>query len=99
MSKEKRKTIILEIDPPVDEKSKRRMGFYERVGFLPNSFDHIHPPYHNGIKGHELVVMSYPDKLSISEYDLFFQYLKSNAKSLIPPFIRSKTTLLSKINP
>ena len=96
MSKEKRKTIILEIDPPVDEKSKRRMGFYERVGFLPNSFDHIHPPYHNGIKGHELVVMSYPDKLSISEYDLFFQYLKSNAKSLIPPLSEAKPLFFQK---
>ncbi len=96
MSKEKRKTIILEIDPPVDEKSKRRMGFYERVGFLQNSFDHIHPPYHNGIKGHELVVMSYPEKLSISEYDLFFQYLKSNAKSLIPPLSEAKPLFFQK---
>lgn len=96
MSKEKRKTIILEIDPPVDEKSKRRMGFYERVGFLPNSFEHIYHPYHNGIKGHELVVMSYPEKLSISEYDLFFQYLKSNAKSLIPPLSEAKPLFFQK---
>lgn len=40
------KTLILEIDPPKDDISKRRKGFYERCGFTENFFTHIHPPYH-----------------------------------------------------
>lgn len=69
------KTVILEIDPPVDEISRRRKGFYERTGFVANTFKHIHPPYHAGNHGHELVVMSYPDNLSEYDYSIFNGYL------------------------
>lgn len=72
----KNKTVILEIDPPVDETSVRRKGFYERCGYRANSFAHIHPPYRMGFKGHELVIMSYPRALSQDEYDRFNDYLK-----------------------
>lgn len=69
------KTVILEIDPPVDEISNRRRRFYKRAEFVANPFAHVHPPYHIGNIGHELVVMSYPDKLSESEYSRFNKYL------------------------
>ena len=37
--------VILEIDPPEDGISRRRLGFYQRHGFVPNpQFDYIHPP-------------------------------------------------------
>ena len=42
------KKIILEIDPPIDEISRRRKNFYERAGFAENPFAHVHPPYHAG---------------------------------------------------
>lgn len=70
------KTIILEIDPPVDEISVRRKGFYERCGFGENPYPHAHPPYHRGNRGHELVVMSCPEKITPEEYDVFNVYLK-----------------------
>ena len=70
------KTIILEIDPPVDEISVRRKGFYERCGFAENPYPHVHPPYHRGNHGHELVVMSCPGKITQKEYDAFDRYLK-----------------------
>ena len=72
---QKGKTVILEIDPPVDEISIRRKGFYERAGYTANEFRHVHPPYHKGNAGHELVVMSYPRALSREEYDGFSRYL------------------------
>lgn len=56
------KTIILEIDPPVDDISRRRKGFYERNGFAANDYDYTHLPYHRGCKGHRLVIMSSPRK-------------------------------------
>ena len=67
--------LILEIDPPVDDISIRRKKFYERCGFVPNSYRHIHPPYHRGSSGHELVVMSYPAALTQEQYDAFFHGL------------------------
>ena len=72
---ERGKTVILEIDPPVDDVSLRRKGFYERSGFHENPYSHVHPPYHAGNRGHDLVVMSYPRTISETEYRAFADYL------------------------
>lgn len=72
----KQKTLILEIDPPIDAISTRRKEFYERCGFVRNTYPHVHPPYHKGNKGHELVIMSSPKPISQAEYDAFSVYLK-----------------------
>lgn len=69
------KPMILEIDPPVDEISLRRKGFYERCGFVANSYSHVHPPYSEENEGHELVVMSLPRELTACEYELFAREL------------------------
>lgn len=68
--------LILEIDPPADDISLRRKGFYERCGFVENPYAHIHPPYHSGNAGHELVVMSSPKMLRPDEYEKFRCYLQ-----------------------
>ena len=73
--KKRGSVIILEIDPPVDDISRRRMAFYERCGFHENSFHHIHPPYHNGFRGHELMIMSYPEAISDRIYEEFNGFL------------------------
>ena len=73
------KAIILEIDPPVDEISVRRRGFYERCGFAENPYPHVHPPYHKGNHGHALVVMSRPEKITPEEYAAFDMYLRGEA--------------------
>lgn len=70
------KPVILEIDPPTDEISVRRKGFYERCGFAANAYPHIHPPYHKGNAGHSLVMMSYPNPISQTQYDAFQRDLK-----------------------
>ena len=69
------KTVILEIDPPVDETSIHRKGFYERAGYHANGFAHVHPPYHRDCAGHSLVVMSSPAPLTEGEYAGFKRYL------------------------
>lgn len=74
--KEKKKVLILEIDPPIDDISRRRRGFYERCGFITNPFHHIHPPYHRGNEGHALVIMTYPRRISEHEYKIFIRYLQ-----------------------
>lgn len=71
----KGKPVILEIDPPVDEISIRRKGFYERALFCANPWPHVHPPYRPGNSGHALVVMSAPGALTLEEYGAFSRYL------------------------
>ena len=69
------KTVILEIDPPVDAISLRRKGFYQRCGFAENPYPHVHPPYHKDNHGHELVVLSAPATITRETYDVFNHYL------------------------
>lgn len=71
------KTLILEIDPPENDISKRRKGFYERCGFRENFFTHIHPPYHKENEGHHLVIMTCPKQISKDMFDTFSHYLKN----------------------
>lgn len=70
------KTVILEIDPPVDAVSVRRRQFYERAGFVVNPYRHIHPPYDANHTGHELVVMSFPTAITQAQYDAFAKRLE-----------------------
>ena len=74
---ERKKTVILEIDPPNDEVSVRRKAFYERAGYRANPFEHIHPPYHSEYKGHRLVVMTCATTISENEYKNFNSYLEN----------------------
>lgn len=67
--------VVLEIDPLVDEISRRRKGFYERLGFCANPWPHAHPPYRKANAPHELIVMSWPRELSREEYDRFYRAL------------------------
>ena len=70
------KTIILEIDPPVDDISRRRKGFYERNGFIANGYDYTHLPYHRDCKGHRLVIMTSPRRIDEAEYNNFLDYMR-----------------------
>ena len=69
------KTVILEIDPPVDAFSVRRRQFYERAGFVTNPYRHVHPPYYREHAGHDLIVMSRPSGLTQEQMDAFVQFL------------------------
>lgn len=69
------KKVILEIDPLTSNVAVKRLDFYIRNGFLQNDFSHVHPPYHKGVDGHNLIVMSYPSMLTDKEYEKFNKYL------------------------
>lgn len=77
------KTIILEIDPPKDEISVRRRGFYERNGFKLNDFEHFAPAYTSGGSDFELKIMTYPGKISKELYDDFYEFLCAKVKMYI----------------
>lgn len=70
-------TVILEIDPVQDEISRKRLGFYQGLGFVCSPFKHIHPPYRQQFTGHRLEVMSSGRELSVEEYNDFAFYLNN----------------------
>lgn len=73
--KSQEKTILLEIETPVDEITNRRYGFYRRNGFVMNRFRHIQAKYHLGDSDLELKIMSFPSELSNEQYRGFYEYM------------------------
>lgn len=42
------KPCLLEVAPPHDEQSERRIRFYHRLGFAQSGITYLQPPYHAG---------------------------------------------------
>jgi hypothetical protein len=59
---------VLEVEPPVDEWTRRRIGFYERLGFHLNHFDYVQPPLREGRADLRLQIMSYPGALAEQDF-------------------------------
>ncbi|MFD0670005.1 GNAT family N-acetyltransferase [Cohnella sp. GCM10027633] len=65
------KPVILEVEPPETEPTRRRVGFYERLGFRLNGYDYLQPPLQPGLPDLPLKIMSYPEPLSEPEFSTF----------------------------
>lgn len=65
------KTIVLEIDPIVDEVSAKRLSFYQKLDFKQCPYKHAHPAYNKEYKPHELLVLSSGKVLSPEVYETF----------------------------
>lgn len=63
------KPIILEIEPPLDNISIKRMEFYKRLGFKLNEYQYFQMPLRKNDSPSELKIMSYPDKLKEEEFE------------------------------
>lgn len=74
----KARRVVLEIDPPVDDVSIRRQRFYERIGFVTNAYDYIHPSFTRPFHAHQLVLMSRPDPLTKEEARLFADFVREH---------------------
>lgn len=70
------KRVILEIDPPEDEISIRRLHFYQRLGFVENPQEYLHPSFRRPFETHRLVLMSYPDPLTNDEARRFADFIR-----------------------
>ncbi|MBB6733857.1 GNAT family N-acetyltransferase [Cohnella zeiphila] len=61
--------IVLEVEPPVTELARRRVGFYERLGFHLNPYGYVQPPLREGRREMPLRLMSYPHPLAEEEFE------------------------------
>lgn len=54
--------MIIEVEPPEDDLSRRRIGFYERNGFrLAEGIDYVQPPYSPDRNAMRLMLMTHGD--------------------------------------
>jgi GNAT superfamily N-acetyltransferase len=65
-----RKSVVLEVERPVTDLQKRRIAFFERLGFKLNQHDYIQPPYGPGKNPVPMRLMSYPGTISEKEFPL-----------------------------
>ncbi len=78
--KEKNKTIILEIEPPIDDLTKRRYNFYKRNEFNLTNHHHVQLKYHKNDQDLVLKIMSYPLAINEEQYLAFNTYLKEKVQ-------------------
>lgn len=62
------KPIVLEVEVPTDEITKRRVGFYKRHGFFFNEYPYFQPPMRVGQGLLPLRLMTMPEKISEDVY-------------------------------
>lgn len=65
------KPIILEVELPNSKINKRRIKFYQRIGFHLNQHYYEIPPFIEGEPSIQLLIMSYPTSLTIKDIDYF----------------------------
>lgn len=54
--------MIIEVEPPEDDLSRRRIGFYERNGFRPaEDIEYVQPPYSRDRNAMRLMLMTHGD--------------------------------------
>ena len=82
--KTREKTIILEIEPPQDELTRRRYGFYRRNGFVMNDHDHLQVKYRPGDPDVPLKILTWPREITAEAYRDFRQYLDREVAPKFP---------------
>lgn len=62
--------IVLEVERPIKEMAKRRIGFYQRQGFVLWEKDYYQPPYKSGDDSLPMYLMAYGDLEPEKDYEM-----------------------------
>lgn len=62
------KLIVLEVENPYDEMSQRRIGFYERNGFILSNYGYMQPQINEEINEIPLLLMCYPKTIDKEQF-------------------------------
>lgn len=62
------KPIVLEVEPPIDEKTRKRVGFYERNGLIFHDYYYVQPSMEKGREEVELRIMC-SEKLDLEGFE------------------------------
>lgn len=61
--------VCLEVEPPVDELTRRRIGFYERNGMHLNSYPYVQPSLGKGRDALPLLMMTSEGKIDETTFE------------------------------
>ena len=67
--KQYQKPICLQVELPEDELTRRRIGFYERNGFVFNEYPYIQPPISKGKSPVPLRIMTYGEAITRETFE------------------------------
>ncbi len=81
--KNSNKPVVLEVELPENEMAERRIRFYERNGFLLNTFEYYQKPLRPECSEVKLYLMSYPKKLSNKEFEHVKNEIYNNVYKLV----------------
>lgn len=65
------KPVVLEVELPKGDLEKRRVGFYERLGFAFNEYGYLQPPLRAGHDLLPLRLMTYPEAIDEVTYERY----------------------------
>ena len=68
---EKGKPVVLEVEVPEDELTRRRIGFYERHGLVYNEYPYLQPPLRRENDLLPLRFMTYPSAVDEQTYERY----------------------------
>lgn len=71
------KMVFLEVEPPEEEIAMRRIGFYERIGFVLNPYYYLQPPYRQNEEPIELKIMTMGQSIDQKQFDKYKKMLYS----------------------
>ncbi len=76
--------VILEAEPPETETARRRIGFYERLGFACNGFAYSQPSLRAGYGWLPLKLLSHPRALTPEEFERFKKLVYTRVYGMAP---------------
>lgn len=81
--KESKKAIFFEVEPPVDEISRRRVKFYEKKGAHLNGFYYEQPALRENEKAQHLMIMSYPNPIDGDSFNKYKEEIYKHVYNVI----------------
>lgn len=71
--------VVLEVELPENEISRRRIAFYQDLGFYLNGFSYCQPPLRKGQSDKTLLIMSYPAPVKPEDFEPVKREIYRNA--------------------
>ena len=70
--------IFLEVEPPETDLAKRRIAFYEKLGFHLSDFYYEQPPLRENQLAQRLLIMSYPEPIAAEKFAKYKKEIYTN---------------------
>ena len=79
----KSQPIVLEVEPPIDSITQRRINFYERHGFTLTNKTYIQPPYYDGLPFIPLRIMCNDKNFALNHFDDIVKTIKKEVYNYV----------------